>query len=194
MFSMSNGSVKPSNCLHLGLVMKSITGSRKVIEILNRMGHSISYTVAEEIETELAYGCSENSFLPSGLIAHCPTLHTHVAFDNYDRYVDAGTGKDTPHDTVGIAFQNIDKEATPIIRATNLSDNHENCSDERLTGRRRRKFISSLDTSLQPYIKGYPKVECFFGKDPVTPANLKFASDIPPGKMKRVCAENVHFF
>ena len=29
-----------------------------------------------------------------------------LSFDNYDRYVETLTGKDTLHDTVGIAYQN----------------------------------------------------------------------------------------
>ena len=31
-----------------------------------------------------------------------------VAFDNYDRFVETFSGKDTLHDTVGIAYQTID--------------------------------------------------------------------------------------
>ena len=37
----------------MGLGMKSLTGSRKV-EILNHMGHSIGYRMAESMETEIA--------------------------------------------------------------------------------------------------------------------------------------------
>lgn len=95
-FSMSNGAIKPSSCIALGLTMKSITGSRKVIDILNRMGHSISYTSAEELETELAFGAAQNRFiLPYGLIPNNPNLRTHVAFDNFDKYVETTSGKDT---------------------------------------------------------------------------------------------------
>ena len=38
----------------MGLGMKSLTGSRKVVEILNNMGHSISYRMEESMETEIA--------------------------------------------------------------------------------------------------------------------------------------------
>ena len=40
---------KPGKHLQLGMVMKSLTGSRKVIEILNRLGHGVSYNLVEEI-------------------------------------------------------------------------------------------------------------------------------------------------
>ena len=35
--------------------MKSTTGSRKMIELLNRYGHTPSYNTIEEIETELTF-------------------------------------------------------------------------------------------------------------------------------------------
>lgn len=86
--AMFNGRVKPAAAIQLGMAIKSLSGSRKVLDILNRMGHSISYTVVEELETELAYGGSIRQLtLPEGLIAGIPELNTHIAFDNYDRYV-----------------------------------------------------------------------------------------------------------
>lgn len=61
----TSGECKPATCLQLALSVKSLTGSRRVIEILNRLGFSPSYSVTEEIETELAYACAiENSILP----------------------------------------------------------------------------------------------------------------------------------
>ena len=52
-FSMSSGRKKQSNNLKLCLAMKSLTGSKKVIEVLNHYGHCPSYTTIEELETEL---------------------------------------------------------------------------------------------------------------------------------------------
>lgn len=66
-----------------------MTGNRKMLCVLNKMGHSISYTLTQEIETELAYGCSiAERVLPFGLELQRPDLHTHVSFDNYDRFVE----------------------------------------------------------------------------------------------------------
>lgn len=107
LYVMSNGSIKHSACLSLGLTVKSLTSSRKMLNILNKMGFTINYSLAEEIETELAYGfTSENRILPYGLSPHCPELSTHLAFDNFDRFVETSSGKDTLHDTVGIVYQN----------------------------------------------------------------------------------------
>ena len=45
--------------------MKSLTGSRKVTEVLKRLGHSISYSAVEEIEAELTFeGPKENRLIP----------------------------------------------------------------------------------------------------------------------------------
>lgn len=119
-FTMSNGTIKPSSCLTLGLTTKSLTGSRKMLNILNRMGFCISYTLTEEIETELAHGCSAQShILPYGL-SHSPILCTHVAFDNFDRYVETSSGKDTLHDTVGIVYQNSCIDANLEVNNINL--------------------------------------------------------------------------
>lgn len=86
----------------LGSSLKSLTGSKKVLTILNKYGQCVSYSVAEELETELAYSSyEENNVMPAG-ITRQNDLCTHVAFDNYDRFVDTINGKETLHDTVGI--------------------------------------------------------------------------------------------
>ena len=54
-YAISSGAKIPAKHLQVGLAMKSLTGSRKVIEVLDRLGHSISYSVVEEIETELTF-------------------------------------------------------------------------------------------------------------------------------------------
>ena len=52
-FAASSGCKLPSKHLKLGVALKSLTGSRKVVEILNRYGHCANYHAVEEIETEL---------------------------------------------------------------------------------------------------------------------------------------------
>ncbi|KAF5287974.1 hypothetical protein FQR65_LT12151 [Abscondita terminalis] len=50
-----NGSIKPDKHLELGLVIKSPTGSRKVINISNRLGQYANYSLIEELENKLSY-------------------------------------------------------------------------------------------------------------------------------------------
>lgn len=161
----SNGLIKPSICLTLGLTTKSLTGCRRMIEILNRMGHCVSYTVTEEMETELAYACSSDMrILPYGLIDSNPRLHTHVAFDNYDKYVETSTGKDTLHDTVGIVYQNMSLET--------LSQNVENNNYNVETQSRRRKYFSAFDNTVNPYLRKRGQSFHLIGSPPQTPDNL----------------------
>ena len=104
------------------MVMKSLTGSWKVIEILNRLGHCVSYYLVEEIETELTYAANEKDILnPSGMNMGANAC-TSLAFDNYDRFVETLTGKDTLHDTVGIAYQTVKLDDTIV---NNPSANQE---------------------------------------------------------------------
>ena len=104
-YAASNGRKVPGKQRHLGIVMKSITGSRKVIDILNRFGQCISYSAVEGLETELAFSVADSTqATPIGLCL-LPNLRTGLAFDNFDCFVETINGKDTLHDTVGIAYQ-----------------------------------------------------------------------------------------
>ena len=68
--------------------MKSLTGSRKVIEILSRFGHCISYHAVEEIETELTFEANKEGLVTPHGIELSPFLGTGVAWDNFDRFVE----------------------------------------------------------------------------------------------------------
>ena len=104
-YAVSSGAKIPAKHLQVGLAMKSLTGSRKVIEVLNRLGHSISYSAVEEIETELTFeGTKENRLIPQQMTMDSEA-GVGLAFDNFDRFVETLSGKDTLHDIVGIAYQ-----------------------------------------------------------------------------------------
>lgn len=149
-YCISNGQVKPSTHLSVGLVMKSKTNSRSVLDILNKIGFSMSYNVCEEIETELAYTNSSNEcILPYGLLPNNENLCTAVAFDNYDRYVETVSGTDTLHDTVGIVFQNTITNIEPL----NYNQAADTSTFHYSSIRRRRRYISPLTDDIQPYIR-----------------------------------------
>ncbi|GFV68876.1 uncharacterized protein TNCV_1985401 [Trichonephila clavipes] len=46
-----------------------------------------------------------------------------IAFDNFDRYVDTLTGKDTLHDTVGIIYQNVSDDYDIELNSSSISGN-----------------------------------------------------------------------
>lgn len=181
-FTTTNGRVMPASSISLGLVTKSITSSRKMVDILNRMGHCCSYSSVEEIETELAYRfASEKRLLPYGLKDQQPQLYTHVAFDNFDRYVETSTGKDTLHDTVGIVYQNESPYTEICTPTSDLTGNLNNVSniDISETGlRRRRKYCSNFDDSIQPFIPSHSQTTKLTGNDPKKPSNWTTAFDL----------------
>lgn len=107
-YSVSNFRIMPQKHVLLGMGLKTITNSRKAINILNKFGHSAGYDTVEEIETELSYIAASSNELTLSEIERSPYLNTGLAFNNFDRFIDTSTGKDTLHDTVGIVFQNID--------------------------------------------------------------------------------------
>lgn len=154
-FCATNGRLKPSKHMELGLVMKNLTGSRKVIDILNKLGHSASYTVIEGLETELTFAATKpKSFIPSD-VTLSPDLNTSLAFDNFDRFVETSSGKDTLHDTVCILYQNM-----PILTTTdetiheqesNVANSNDNLNKSKSI--KRRRAFTGEESELQPYYK-----------------------------------------
>lgn len=108
-YSVTRGQIKTGKHIVLGIGMKSITGSEKAVNILSRLGYSLSYSSIIELETSAAYSCaSTRNLCPSGLY---PTsvIPSGVAWDNFDRFVESSgkqtAGKESLHDTVGIMYQ-----------------------------------------------------------------------------------------
>ncbi|GFT84355.1 hypothetical protein TNCV_1609881 [Trichonephila clavipes] len=89
------------------MTVKSLTSSRKMINILNGLGHCCNYNTLEELETEATISSVNRSQICPPDIIQSPSLITGVAFDNSDRYVDTLIGKDTLHDTIGFIYLNV---------------------------------------------------------------------------------------
>ena len=67
LFVVSHAGVKPSNQILRGTAVRLLTGSHKVLTMLNRFGHCFNQHAVEEIETELAYALIETQLaLPDG--------------------------------------------------------------------------------------------------------------------------------
>ncbi|GBP23631.1 hypothetical protein EVAR_80248_1 [Eumeta japonica] len=141
----SEVSAKSSTDQTSGMTLKSITSSRKVIDIINRYGHCISYSAVEELETEATYSSVSRTEICPEVINKEENLVAGMAFDNYDRFVDTKTGKDTLHDTVGIMYQNIDPNNDNV-------EEEEEAEAEDTEGskhnRSRRRSFESIDFEL----------------------------------------------
>lgn len=106
LFTTTRARSKPGKYLCMGLGLKSMTGSRKILEMMNRFGHCISYHTTERLETELATEISNrNHATPDGM-NELAGLCTSLAWDNYDELTETLSGRETLHDTVGICYQN----------------------------------------------------------------------------------------
>lgn len=159
-FSATSGRKKPKKHLMVGMALKSMTGSRKVIEMMNKLGHCASYNTLEEIETELTFeATSENTVTPNGM-SLLSEYGTGVGWDNFDRFVETESGKDTLHDTVGIAYQcvataeadtsNVDFEQIDSPPSDKSSSSSESSSQVK---KRRRRTYDPSGIDIKPYRK-----------------------------------------
>ena len=72
---------KKEKHLTLGLTLKSLTSSRRVVEIINRYGHCCSCRVAEELETKATITSFKHSAICLEGIISTRGLHTGVHED-----------------------------------------------------------------------------------------------------------------
>ncbi|KAJ8681804.1 hypothetical protein QAD02_017596 [Eretmocerus hayati] len=143
-FNVTKGVVKPSISIRLGMAVKSLKNSKQLVNLLNRSGHCVNYSALEEFETELAYTSLARSALCPNNILLRNDLNTGVAWDNFDRFVETATGRDTLHCTNGIIYQNKCHD--------NLNDPAGD-STESSTNRKRRRSFKGCDNEIPPYPK-----------------------------------------
>ena len=103
-FLVTNGRKKPSKHLKLGLPVKSMTGSKKLIGIFNKYGHCVSYTTTEELETERTFTVTSASKISPPDLVPDSSLTVGITYDNFDQFVETLSGKNTLGDTVGIVY------------------------------------------------------------------------------------------
>lgn len=97
----------------LGMTIKRLTGSSKVLEILSHLGHSVSYHTVEVMETYLATNINQRKLATPDGILQQPGLSTGAAWDNYDEMNEMLSGSNTLHDTVDICYHNIPSAINP---------------------------------------------------------------------------------
>jgi len=150
MFIAQRGKVKPGKQIVLGMAIKSMTGSRKLIEMLNRHGHIINYHAIEEIETSLGEEIQSRELAcPEGTISD---MNFGLAFDNFDELPETLSGAGTLHDTMGILYQN---------KGTGSNVNQiPQTSLQPSTRSAKKRKLEVHDLPLDPYRKK-PRVESF---------------------------------
>ena len=151
-YNTSRGTVRPwkHTLLGLGLGLGTLTGSKLILRILNRLGHSMSYDEVKALETEFAFSAETNDQdAPDGIDLN-PNRGTGLAWDNYDVNMDTIDGKDTLHATVGICYQNMqdatnknERDGVPTVTCIR-------------SGRKRRQF-DGKEREIVPYYKQIQK-------------------------------------
>ena len=153
---VSNGRTLTPKHILLPWAVKTLTGNVELIKILNRLGHSCSYTKLE-VDTALCiekiHSTSSAFTLPSGTHTNVPTV---LAFDNIDRVEETLSGSGTSHRVNGIIVQPLTLSCQPPAQA-NVTNNK----------REKKRSIEPIDATLPIYISGKRS-----GPPPLTPANL----------------------
>ena len=163
-YAATGGKKKPSKHLMLGMAIKSLTGSRTVLQVLNRYGYCSSYNTIQEIETELTFEANKRQeILPYGI--ELGINDTGIAWDNYDCFVETKDGKDTLQDTVEISYQTLQKQVEPENNENNSIENEIDLEIQRFhdkkdlgNKKKRRRAYSSRMLDIEPYRKK-PKMD-----------------------------------
>ena len=127
----------------------SLTGSRKVVEMMCRLGHCASYHTVTEIENKMTIKATKSvKATPFGMSLNASTA-TGVAWDNFDRFVETKSGKDTLQDTVGIAYQVPDNSRPSILENSQEGQN----SNENTKLKKKKRSYSHSELTITPYKK-----------------------------------------
>ncbi|GFW67916.1 hypothetical protein TNCV_3872461 [Trichonephila clavipes] len=181
-YGVHNGKVKTSKHIMLGMSLKSLTNSRKIIDIIHRYGQCISYPGVEELETEATYTSAQNSSICPETIVKSPLLCTGVSFDNFDPFVETKSGKDTLHDTVGIIYQNVEFHTPNESQFVNvLAVNNE---ETVISKKRRQRTFEAITVDIQEPVvkrkKNYMDLSAHYGEYSL-PVNLQLYKTIQFG-------------
>ena len=100
--------------------LRHLFRSKEMITLINRLGHSESYSFSLELETAIAVAVQETSELLSSQIVRNPQGPAifHSEFDNYDQLINDLTGKGSIHTAHGIMMQEASEGTHPQLAIT----------------------------------------------------------------------------
>lgn len=153
----------------LGLGLHSLTGSRKIIDILFKFGHCVSYDYVCDVETayaEVAQEKAKQGFtLPLQPIFPFIPVFSHFWVDNFDVLVDKQCGGGSINTTHMVAFQYPNENAE--IRSINLSVPRK---------KSRQLFIEDINVQTIPVNKKKEPPTTFAITAEITPREVNFNS------------------
>ena len=126
----SNGRKQTPKSIALGMATRQISGSTKMVSLLNGLGHSVSLHVVNAHETALAkLNLSEDVSIPKGVYQD---QFTTLVWDNIDFGEETRSGGGTTHVANGIIIQTVDGEDSSLIPATTTQSNVTSKSERSL--------------------------------------------------------------
>ena len=108
-FAVMKGKVLQIKQFLLALGLHSLTGGRKVIDIIHTVGHCMSFNLTSEIETAQPepslLAATQTALLPLVTATHSKTVFTHFWTDNFDMNIKGKVGRGQINTTHLMAFQ-----------------------------------------------------------------------------------------
>ena len=101
-YACSGGKLLPGKHISLGVALKSVTGNKSVVNLINRFGHCISNEKVYRTDIGMESSLTSNNSLVPDQIVQTPELYTTLAWDNFDVNLEIQSGADPAQYTYGI--------------------------------------------------------------------------------------------
>ena len=102
MYACSDEKFLPGKHLSLGLTVKSITGSKNAVTLLNKFGHCASNEKIRRIDIGIESTISQQDTLLPDQFLRDPNLCAALAWHNFDINISALSGVDSMYPTFGV--------------------------------------------------------------------------------------------
>ena len=117
LYAVCNGRIKTVKSILYSTVVKTLSNNTGLLRFANLLGHGVSYTVLEELETEAAISLigQQKSYtnIPEGFFRD---VFTMLVYDYIDRREGTISGGNTSHKVNGIIIQPKHKKETGVER------------------------------------------------------------------------------
>ena len=127
---------------------------------MNILGQCISYHIIEEIETEAMFESLKNNLFTSSGTRLDPQCSKGVTWDNFECFVETIRGKDTLHDTAGIAYPTVITYNSKKLNITNFaSANTPNQESQHSTNKKCQRAYEATSLNIQRHTEKKAKLK-----------------------------------
>ena len=145
----------PGKHLALAMGIKSLTGSKSAVTLVNKFGNCASDETIRRLDMELEQAADyDESCTPKDVLRE-PYLCTGTAWDNFDINMETLSGADTVHHTYGICYQNSLDNTNRVSEPSAHSATIKKCKKRGFE-----KVSSQEQEEIAPYTKK-PKLSSF---------------------------------